>query len=80
MGLRERCDGCQCWLWRVSHECFVVGEWFKPGFGAALVQPLRLLNRPRPEYSVGDGELGAVQLRLPGVDPDPILQVGEVRW
>lgn len=33
----------------------------------------------RSGFSAGNGELGAVQLRLPGRYPHPILQVGQVR-
>jgi hypothetical protein len=40
---------------------------------------LPVLNQTGPEFSVGNGELGAVQLRLARIDPQPVLQVGQVR-
>jgi hypothetical protein len=33
----------------------------------------------RPEFSAGDGEPGSVQPGLPGMNPDPILQLGQAR-
>lgn len=62
-----------------SHPGFVIGERFKSGFRAALIQPLPVLNRAGPEFSAGDGELSAVQLGLASIDAYPVLQVGQVR-
>jgi hypothetical protein len=40
---------------------------------------LRILNRAGSEFALGHGELGAVQLRLVGIDPHPVLQVSQMR-
>jgi len=40
---------------------------------------LWILNRAGPEFAFGHGELSAVQLRLPGIDPHPVLQVSQMR-
>ena len=62
----------------VSHSRFIVSERLESGFCAALVQPFPILNRRRSEFTVGDGELRAIQLRLAGINPHPVLQVGQV--
>jgi hypothetical protein len=61
------------------HAGFVVSEWFKPGLGPTLVESAGIFDRMRPERLPGESELGAVELRLPGIDPHSVFQVGQVR-
>lgn len=61
------------------HSGFVVSKRFKSHFRGARPAVAGPESAARPELSVDDGELGTVQLRLLGIDPHPILQVGKVR-
>jgi hypothetical protein len=61
------------------HPSLVVSERFKPGVCPALVEPPGIFDRMGAERPVGDGELGAVELGLPGIDPDSVLEVSQVR-
>lgn len=53
----------------------MVQAWLVP----ALVESPGILNRERPQRPVDGGELGAVELGLPCVDPDSVVQVRQVR-
>lgn len=70
--------GLEYWLPLSPQPGFAGRERFEPGLGAALIQPLRVLDRIRPELSAGGGALGAVQLGTPVVHPHPVLQVSQV--
>jgi hypothetical protein len=66
------------WLRLGHYPRHVVSERFEPRSCAALVQSLWVLDRTGPEVAAGDGELSAIQLRLPGTDSHPVLQVSQV--
>ncbi len=72
----DRCVGA--WLSR-PHPGFVVSEWFKARLCPALVESSGIFDGARPDRLAGNGELSAVELRLPGIDPDSVLQIGQVR-
>lgn len=61
-----------------SYARLVVRESFKASLCPALIESLSIFDRARLDRPVRDGELGAIKLRVPGVDPDSVLQVGQV--
>jgi hypothetical protein len=63
-----------------SHAGFIVGERFEARMFPAFVESARIFDRMRCELAAGVPELRAVELRLPGVDPEPVLQVRQLRW
>jgi hypothetical protein len=72
-GQRNRCQLSR------PHTGLVVSELLKPGSGPALIEPPGILDWARLDRLARDGELGAIELRVPGVDPDSVLQVSQVR-
>jgi hypothetical protein len=61
-----------------AHAGLVVSEWFKPHLCPALVELPGIFDRAGPDRLAGAGELGTVELRLTGIDPDSVLEIGQV--
>jgi hypothetical protein len=61
------------------HAGFVVSEWFKSSLCPALIESPWIFDRIWSDRPVRDGELGATELRVPGIDPNSVLQVSQMR-
>jgi hypothetical protein len=57
----------------LSHSGLVVSERLKASLGPGFIESSRIFDRVRSQRGPGTaGELGAIELRLPGIDPDPV--------